>query len=106
MRHVRHVDLRLVQLLLVGCYHLHHGAPGADDLITLALRLCVEHHDVGGKAIVGGVEADIVRGPSCHGLAVSAKSEGNGFAKVVPWDFANKGIHLVLLDNAGVAVGC
>ena len=55
---------------------------------------------------MGGVEADIVRGPSCHGLAVSAKSEGNGFAKVVPWDFANKGIHLVLLDNAGVAVGC
>ena len=66
-RHMRHVDFHLMQLLLVGCSHFHHGSPEAADIVTVALCLSVECHGVGGKAVSDGVEAIVVSGYSWHG---------------------------------------
>ena len=69
VRHVRHVDLHLVQLLLVGCSHLHHGSLEVSNLVTLALSLEVEYNGVRGKTVSDEVEAVVVSGYSWHGKA-------------------------------------
>ena len=65
--HVRHVDLELVQLLLVGCSHLHHSRHVAADLVTLVLSLYVERHDVEGNTVIIGAEAAVAPVSSWHG---------------------------------------
>ena len=67
--HLRHVDFHLVQLLLVGYSHLHHGGTEAADRVTLALYLSIECHCVRVKAILDDVEAVVISGHSWHGTA-------------------------------------
>ena len=67
--HVRHVDVRAVQLVFVGCSHLHYGIPEVADLVNLVLSLGVECHGVGGKTVADGVETVVVRGGPWYGKA-------------------------------------
>ena len=49
-------------MFCLGAAHIpiiHHGGPEANVLITLMLSLYIEHHDVEGKNVIVGVEAEI-----------------------------------------------
>ena len=64
--HVLHVDVRAVQMLLVGCSHLHHGSPEVADLIILVLSFGVERHGVEDKVVSDDVEAAVVHRSPWH----------------------------------------